>query len=101
VVKIKNDKCVICHKEKDESYFKFCDECSNDAEKIKKYYEKLEKRRKYTKGELITNFDELLKQEFIYVHGKIYHIGWVKSWRIQMAETYLIRNEVHKAVKKQ
>jgi len=100
VVKIKSNKCVICHKEKEYVISKFCDDCANDEEKLKKYYEGLEKRRKYAKGELIHSFDELLKQKFVYVHGKIYHIGWVKSWQINMAENYLKRNEVYQAIKK-
>lgn len=98
--KIKGNKCVICHGEKDNTYDKFCNDCSNDKEKLKKYYENLEKRRKYTKGESIHSFDELLEQKFVYVNGKIYHIGWVKSWQIQMADCYLKRNLVYKAIKK-
>ena len=100
MIKIKGNKCVICHKEERYMGTKFCEHCVDDEDKIKKYYEGLEKRRKYTQGELIHSFDELLEQEFIYVHGKIYHMGWVKSWRVRMAEDYLKRNVVYKAIKK-
>lgn len=100
MIKIKSNKCVICHKEKENTYDRFCTKCSEDEIKLRKYNDNLEKRRRYTKGEVIHSFDELLEQELIYVSSKIYHIGWVKSWKINMTENYLKRNIVYKAIKK-
>lgn len=101
MVIIKSNKCVICHKEKENTYGKFCIECSEDENKLKKYYDNLEKRRKYTKGESIHSLDELLKQEFVYWHDKIYHIGWVKSWQLNFVQNQLNRKTIQKAIKKE
>ena len=79
---------------------KFCTKCSEDEDKLKKYYDNLEKRRKYIKGEVITSFDELLKQEFIYFHDKIYHNGWIKSWQFNMIINQLNKGCLYKAIKK-
>ena len=36
-------------------------------------------KRKYYPGKVISSFDELAAQEFIYIHDKIYHRGWWQS----------------------
>jgi hypothetical protein len=38
--------------------------------------------RKYKPGEVITDINEVLKQDFIYHHHKIYHKGWFLSWSV-------------------
>lgn len=43
------------------------------------------KNRKYAKGDVITSFDELLRQDFVYFVDKITPRGWFMSWQIRMA----------------
>lgn len=100
MVNIKRDKCVICHNQKENTYDKFCNDCFKDKDKLKKYYDNLEKRRNYTKGEPIHSLDELLKQNFIYFYDKIYHIGWFGSWQLRFTQHQLNRKVLYKAVKK-
>lgn len=51
---------------------------------VRKYQDRLEKRRKFKMGDPITSMDELMKQEFVYLFGGIRHKGFVHS---QMART--------------
>ncbi len=98
--KVKN-KCRICKKEFEDVYrLHFCEDCWADSEKMKKYYEKLEKKRKYRKGELITSLDELAEQEFIYLGNVIYHMGWFQNWSL-IRMHHLVKNRVlYKAIRK-
>lgn len=57
--------------------------------------------KKYEEGELIQDMNELLQQEFIYMHNKIYHKGWFCSWQIQSAQQYIKHKLLRKAVKKE
>ncbi len=98
---IKN-KCRICKKEFESIYkLHFCDDCWNDSEKMKKYREKLEKKRKYKRGETITSLDELTTQEFVYFDNKIYHIAWVYGWRIGWVGYRIKQGRLRKAIKKE
>ena len=45
VIKIKSNKCVICHKEKENTYDRFCTKCSEDEIKLRKYNDNLEKKK--------------------------------------------------------
>lgn len=56
-------------------------------------------KRKYRKGEKITSLDELVKQEFVYFFDRINHIGWVKSWQINLALRYIERGCLYYAEK--
>lgn len=46
-------------------------------------------KRKYRKGAKITSLDELVKQEFVYLHDKITHGGWACAWQIYLAKRYI------------
>lgn len=58
---------------------------------------KRKSRRKYQRGDQITSLDALVQQEFVMVHGKVYHRGWVCSWQINLALIYL-QHGCYKAV---
>ncbi len=98
--KVKN-KCRICKKEFENEYrIHFCEDCWTDSEKMKEYYENLEKKRKYKKGELITSLDVLAEQEFIYLGNVIYHKGWFQNWSLIRVRTLLRNKLLYKAIKK-
>ena len=63
------------------------DECCS-CEKIKKYNDYLESRRKYSKGDVITDIAELCRRcdedKFVYWNNKILHKGFVYSWQLHM-----------------
>lgn len=71
-------KCPICG---DEYRYKgICSECrKNRKEDVEKHIALLEKRRKYTCGELLTSVDSIFDYNFVYVNGKITHIGFLCS----------------------
>lgn len=70
------------------------------------YREKLErqarneKKRKYRKGDPVNSVNELLDQEFVYWHDKIYARGWFLSWPLRMAYEAVKRGEIYKAIRK-
>ena len=80
---------------KQKSYSYACGKC----EAIKKHEAYLESKRKYTIGEPITSFDELLSQEFVMFHGKPKHIGFIKSMQLRTVENSINRGGFHKAIK--
>lgn len=41
--------------------------------------------------------DEFLQQEFVCFEGKVYHIGWVRSWQIQCVDSYIRFGRLFKA----
>lgn len=53
----------------------------------------------YRKGDKITSFDELAKQEFIYDRGKLVHHGWFMSWQIRMTMIAMQRGVLCYAIK--
>lgn len=53
----------------------------------------------YREGERITSLDELAKQEFIYVRGKLTHCGLFMSWQFRMTMQYIERGCLRYAVK--
>lgn len=54
-------------------------------------------KRKYKPGKVITSLDELSKQEFIYIHHKIYHCGFVFSMQFRLVKAYMDRGLIRKA----
>lgn len=61
---------------------------------------KNEKKRKYRKGEQVRSVNELLDQEFVYWHDKIYARGWFLSWPLRMAWKAVKQGEIYKAERK-
>ena len=61
---------------------------------------KNEKKRKYRKGEQVRSVNELLDQEFVYWHDKIYARGWFLSWPLRMAYKAVKQGEIYKAERK-
>lgn len=55
--------------------------------------------KKYTAGDEIKSIDEMMQQEFIYLLGKVYHIGWFSSWPLRNANYHIHRGQIRKAVK--
>lgn len=70
-------------------------------EKVKKHYDKLESKRKYYKGDVITTLDELLEQKFVYWWDRIKHINVVKSLQFRMVLSLLEDKRFSKAIKKE
>lgn len=66
----------------------------------KKPKRKHRSRAKYQKGERITSLDELMAQNFIYCFDKITHHGWFQSWHMGLADQYIKRGVLFKAVMK-
>ena len=56
---------------------------------------------KYKKGELITSFDILAQQEFVYIGAKIYHKGWFMSMQARLLDMYIKKNWVYMAIRKE
>ena len=63
--------------------------------------QKLEKRRCYFQGDIITSIEELVKYDFVYCRGKIYQKGWVLSWQLKMVLDYLNKGYFRYAHKKE
>lgn len=78
-----------------------CPKCLSDTEKLQEYYNKLEKKRRYRKGDRITSIDELLSQEFVYWNNKITHKGWFGSWQLRMTANAIKNGSIYKAIKKE
>lgn len=46
-------------------------------------------KKKLKQGKLITSLDELAQCEWVFIHGKPFHRGWVSSWQFRMAAGYV------------
>lgn len=55
--------------------------------------------RKYRQGRIITRIDELIDQEFIYIHHKILHKGWFRSLQFGYLQTLIENGFVRYAIK--
>ena len=55
--------------------------------------------RKYKKGTTITTLGELMEQEFVWCHGKVFHKGWFVSWPMRLAAHYISSGALSKATK--
>lgn len=40
------------------------------------------RKRKYKPGDVIGSLDDLIRQDFIFMNGKVYHRGFFLSWSI-------------------
>lgn len=81
------------------SYESPCAECEN----IKRHRDYLKSKRKFEIGQVILNFDELMKQEYVFV-GMVdipKHIEVVKSWQVRSVLGILKNKHFHKAIKKE
>ena len=93
-------KCPICKTEK--SYKGVCYNCQiTRKDEYKDHLKKLEKKRKYRQGEVIPTIDELIKCEFVYWNGKIYHRAFVQSWQLSWVLRILNRNGFKYAIRKE
>ena len=54
--------------------------------------------RKWAKGNVITTFDRFDEQEYIWVHGKVYHHGWFKSWQYRYISDLVKSGQVYEVV---
>lgn len=54
--------------------------------------------RKWAKGNMITTFDQFDGQEYIWVHGKVYHHGWFKSWQYRYVSDLVKSGQVYEVV---
>lgn len=75
--------------------------CKDIYEKAHKHYQKLEKRRKYTPGECIRTFEELLSQEFVCMYKKPKHISFIKSMQVKVVHDLLSAGQFSLAIKKE
>ena len=55
--------------------------------------------RKYRQGRIITSINELIDQEFIYIHHKIWHKGWFRSLQFGYLQTLIEKGFVRYAIK--
>lgn len=68
---------------------------------LKKNEDRLIKKRKYEKGELITSIDELLSYEFVYIYEKLWHKKWFLNLQLGLLVHWITHNKVRKAIKKE
>lgn len=76
------------------------DECYK-CENLKKHRDYLKSQRKYEVGEPITDFDELMKQEFVMWGESIRHIEFIKNLQYRLILKALENKWFNKAVKKE
>lgn len=55
--------------------------------------------RKYRQGRIITSLDELINQEFIYIHHKILHKGWFRSLQLWYLQELIENGFIRYAIK--
>ena len=93
-------KCPIC---KTETLHKgVCYNCQlTRKDEYQDHIAKLEKKRKYKQGEVIPTIDELIKCEFVYWNGKIYHRAFVQSWQLSWVLRILNRKGFKYAIRKE
>lgn len=101
-------KCPICKTER--AHKGVCYKCQlTRKDEYQDHIAKLEKKRKYRQGEVITTIDELINCEFVYWNDKIYHRAFVQSWQLswvlrilnRKGFKYAIRKELHNGNKKE
>ena len=73
--------------------------CSYCTER-KAFENYLESKRKYQEGAVITTLDELLKEEWIYWHGRARHHTVIRNQSLTFILLQLNRGEYHQAIKK-
>ena len=67
---------------------------------MSKYQRPLPKKSKYKYGDRITSLNELVTQDFIIFSGRVYHIGWVLGWQLNMCNEYIKKGSIYKAVRR-
>lgn len=56
-------------------------------------------KRKFKRGQKVTDISEFMKHDFFIINGKTFHCGWVRSWQLQMAQAYIDRGSAFVAVR--
>lgn len=54
--------------------------------------------RRYKQGEPISSLDELMKEKFIWVQGKVYHQGWFSSWALRNTMNLIRARKIFKVI---
>lgn len=80
----------------------FSEECIR-CPYIKKHEEYLKSKRMFERGEKISSFDELMKQQYVFVGyaDRAKHIEVIKSWQLRIVLDCLERGSFYKANKKE
>lgn len=68
---------------------------------IANHEEKLEKKRKYKKGEPIESLDEIMEQEFIYIYNTIWHKTRFANLQVFWLRHQMKMGHIYKAIKKE
>jgi hypothetical protein len=93
-------KCPICKTER--SCKGVCYTCQiNRKLEYQDYLEKLESKRKYRKGDKISNFEELRNCQFVYWNDKIYHTAFIESLQLRVVERLIDCGNLYFAVGKE
>jgi hypothetical protein len=70
-------------------------------ELISKHREELEKRRMFSQGEPITTMEDLLKETWVIVYGRTWHIKAILNWQTKIILSDLEKGYIYKAVRKE
>lgn len=69
---------------------------------IKEHEKYLESKRMYERGERISDFDELMKQRYVFCgYIGLMHIEAVKSWQVRIVLNSLRNGSFYKAIKRE
>lgn len=52
-------------------------------------------------GPRISNFNDLIRQEFIFFGPKVYHRGWFMSWPMRTVEVALRKGDIRYAMRRE
>ena len=52
----------------------------------------------WKQGKIMT-IDDMMKEDFIIVHNKVYHRGWFMSWPCRLAQIYIKHGFMYYAYK--
>ncbi len=56
-------------------------------------------KKKIRPGKKITSLNQLVSCEWVIVMGKPYHKGWVMSWQVSMALSYINRGVAYEGIR--
>lgn len=80
--------------------FEMCRKC----EAYQKYEDYLKSKQQYRCGNTLTTMqaleDFISENQFVYIRGKIYHIGWVMSLQYMTIRRYIKSGVVKEAIRK-
>lgn len=71
------------------------------CDKMLKYREHLERKRKFKQGKTIQSMDELLKQDFVMWYGKTKHISVIFNWQTKFVLDLINSGNLHYAIRKE